>query len=155
MMRWPFQGKAPLPESFPVGQYKLDGSIEGLVGLIEFSPNEYAAIGRQFVGEKDYNALPITFLGRPWEVMVQAVRGRICAIAPYLLLADSRDADRIVMETFQYCVEQLGKPAERKADFFLWRVSDGSVILKTEETADGLRIGLFLTSSSMPNLQRL
>jgi len=80
-MRWPFQGKAAPPESFAIGKYKLDGSVEGLGGLIEFSPNEYAAMGRQFVGEKDYNALPVTFLGRPWEVMVQAVHGRICAIA--------------------------------------------------------------------------
>lgn len=156
MMRWPFQGKARPRDSFTVGRFKLDGSIEGLGGLIEFSPSEYAAIGRQFVGEKNYNALPVSFLGRPWEVMVQAVHGRICAIAPYLLLADRRDADRIATETFRYCVEELGNPAERQqTDFFRWRTRDGSVMLRTEETADGFRIGLFLTSSSVSHLQRL
>jgi len=155
MMRWPFQGKARPRESFAVGRYRLDGSIEGLGGLIEFSPSEYAAIGRRFVGEKNYNALPVSFLGRPWEVMVQAVHGRICAIAPYVLLANGRDADRIMTATFRYCVEELGKPAEQQADFFRWRTSDGSVMLRTEETADGFRIGLFLTSSSIGNLQRL
>ena len=155
MMRWPFQGKAAPPETFAVGRYKLDGSVEGLGGLIEFSPSENAAMGRQFVGEKNYNAVPVSFLGRPWEVMVQAVHGRICMIAPYLLLANRRDADRIVTETFRYCVEELGKPAEQQADFFLWRTSDGSVILRTETTAAGFRIGLFLASSSIGNLQRL
>jgi len=154
-MRWPFQGKAASPETFPIGRYRLDESVERLGGLIEFSPSEYAAIGRQFVGEKNYNAVPVGFLGRPWEVMVQAVHGRICAIAAYLLLANRRDADRIVTETFRYCVEELGKPAEQETDFFLWRTSDGSVILRTEETAAGFRIGLFLASSSIGNLQRL
>jgi hypothetical protein len=155
MMRWPFQGKAAPPESFAVGRFRLDGSIERIGGLIEFSPGEYAAMGRQFVGEKNYNALPVSFLGRPWEVMVQAVHGRICAIAPYLLTADRQDAERIAMETFQHCAERLGKPAEQKTGFFLWRTADGSVMLRTEETADGLRIGLFLTSSSVSHLQRL
>src|SRR6266566_2055268 len=97
MMRWPFQGKAAPPETFAVGRYKLDGSVEGLGGLIEFSPSENAAMGRQFVGEKNYNAVPVSFLGRPWEVMVQAVHGRICAIAPYLLLANRRDADLSIL----------------------------------------------------------
>jgi hypothetical protein len=154
-MRWPFQGKAARRESFAIGRFRLGGSIEGLGGLIEFSPSEYAALGRQFVGEKNYNALPVTFLGRPWEVMVQAVHGRICAIAPYLLAADRQDAERAATETFHYCVEQLGKPTEQKTGFFLWRTSDGSVVLKTEETADGFRIWLFLTSSSASHLQRL
>jgi hypothetical protein len=154
-MRWPFQGKASPPESFPIGKYKLDGSVEGLGGLIEFSPSEYAAIGRQFVGEKDYNALPVSFLGRPWEVMVQAVHGRVCAIAPYLLADDKQDAQRIATETFRFCVEQLGKPAQQKPGFFLWNTTDGTVILRTEETDDELRIGLVLTSSCVSNLRRL
>jgi len=155
MMRWPFQGKASPRESFPIGGYKLDGSVEGLGGLIEFSPTEYAAIGRQFVGEKNYNALPVTFLGRPWEVMVQGVRGRICAIAPYVLLANRREADRTAMEIFRYCMEALGEPAERQTDSFLWRTTDGTVMLRTEETADGFRIGLVLTSNSIGHFQRL
>jgi hypothetical protein len=154
-MRWPFQGKAPPREIFAIGRYKLDRSVDGLGGLIEFSPNEYAAIGRQFVSEKDFNALPVDFLGHAWEVMIQAVHGRICAIAPYLLLANSADANRIAMQTFQYCAGQLGKPVEQKAGFFLWRAPDGSVVLTTEETADGFRVGLFLTSDSTRHLQRL
>jgi hypothetical protein len=155
MMRWPFQGKARPRESFTVGAFRLDGSIEGLGGLIEFSPGEYAAMGRQFVGERNYNALPVSFLDRSWEVMVQAVHGRICAIAPYLLTADRQDAERIAMETFDYCAARLGEPAEQKPGIFLWRTSDGSVMLRTEQTADGFRIGLFLTSSSVGHLQRL
>ena len=154
-MRWPFQGKASPRESFPIGGYKLDGSVEGLGGLIEFSPTEYAAIGRQFVGEKNYNALPVEFLGYSWDVMVQAVHGRICAIAPYLLMANRGDADRAAREIFQHCVEALGGPAERETDSFLWRTSDGTVMLKTETTPEGFRIGLILTSSAVQHLRRV
>jgi len=154
-MRWPFQGKSAPRECFAFGRYKLDGSIERTGGLFEFSPNEYAAMGRQFVGEKDYNALPVPFLNRPWEVMIQAVHGRVCAIAPYLLVGNSREAERIFKETLQYCVGQLGKPAEQKAGFSLWRAADGTVILNSEEAADGFRIGLFLTSSAVGHFQRL
>jgi hypothetical protein len=154
-MPWPFQSDVSPRESFAVGSYKLDGPVEGLGGLIEFSPDEYAAIGRRFVGEKDYNALPVTLLDRPWEVMVQAVHGRICAIAPYLLAASRRDADRILAETFAYCVEQLGEPVERRGGSALWRTSDGTVMLRSEESAEGFRVGLFLTSRSIRHLQRL
>jgi len=43
-------------------------------------------MGRRFVGEKNYNALPVAFVGRPWEVMAQTVHGRIAAIAPHLVI---------------------------------------------------------------------
>jgi hypothetical protein len=155
MMRWPFERKTSPPESFAVGPYKLDGSIEGLGGLIEFSPSEYAALGRQFVGEKDYDSLPVDFLGHSWEVMVQAVHGRICAIAPYLLIKSREEAHRTAKQTFQHCVDALGKPAEREAESFLWRTSDGTVMLKTDTTPDGFRIGLVLTSSAVHHLQRV
>ena len=154
-MRWPFHAKTAPPESFAIAQYRLDRSIEGLGGLIEFSPSEYAALGRQFVGEKDYTALPVSFLGRSWEVMVQAVRGRICVIAPYVLLTDGREADRIAKQLFAYCAERLGRPAEQHDNSALWRTRDGSVLLRTEETAGSFRVGLFLTSDAIRNLQRL
>src|SRR5262249_31797624 len=154
-MRWPSRSKPAPPASFAVGPYRLDGAIEGLGGLLEFSPSEYAAMGRQFVGEKDYNALPVDFLGRSWDVMVQAVHGRICAIAPYVSLTDSREAERVAKQVFLHCGEQLGEPAERRENSVLWRTRDGSVLLRTEAGAGSFRIGLFLTSDAIGHLQRL
>ena len=74
---------------------------------------------------------------------------------PYLLVDDEEDAERIAAETFRYCVEQLGKPAEQKPGFFVWNTTDASIILRTEQTADQLRVGLVLTSSCLRNLRRL
>jgi hypothetical protein len=45
-----------------VGEYRLDESVEKITGLVEFSAKEYAAMGRQFEGEKKYSAHPTSFL---------------------------------------------------------------------------------------------
>ncbi len=83
-MRWPFQAKAPTHASFPVDTYRLDASIDGLAGLVEFSPLEYATMGRQFEGETGYNAPPVTFLGQQWNLMLGTVHSKIYKIAPHL-----------------------------------------------------------------------
>ena len=41
--------------SFPIGEYKLDAIVD-VTSLREFSAVEYAAVGREFEGEKNYNA---------------------------------------------------------------------------------------------------
>ena len=154
MISLPFQTKAPPPEIFSVGKYTLGGSIDGLGGLVEFSPAEYAAMGRRFVGEKNYNALPVTWLGRPWEVMVQTVHGRISAIAPHSLIAN-REAAAVFQEVFRFCEQTLGEPVDPQPNFCFWQVPDGTVVLRSEATPDGTRIGLVLTSNAALKFPRL
>jgi len=96
-MRWSFRAKPRAYTSFPIGEYRLDASIDGLIGLVEFSPAEYAMMGRQFEGETNYNAPPVTFLGRPWKVMLGTVHGRIYKIAPYLEPATKQEANPIAV----------------------------------------------------------
>ncbi len=133
--RLPFQTKTPMQASFPIGKYRLDASIDGLAGLVEFSATEYATIGRQFEGEKNYNAPEVTFLGRPWKLMLGTVQGRIYKIAPYLELRTKQEANPVAMATLQYCIEQLGKPSSQETGLFIWDTTDGNVIL-----ADGRRL---------------
>jgi hypothetical protein len=73
--------------SFSVGPYRLDAPVGDLTGLVEFSTAEYAIIGRLFKGEKSYNAPPVQFLGRRWQLRIQTVNGQICKIAPHAELA--------------------------------------------------------------------
>jgi hypothetical protein len=105
-----------------------------------------AASGRGFVGEKNYDALPVAFLGRPWEVMVQIVHGTIAAIAPYLVVPSRREAETVFTETFRFCGQRLGEPAERQSDFCVWQLAEATVVLPREAAVAGLRIGLVLTS---------
>ena len=124
--------------SFPIGSYSLGGSIQEIRGLIEFSPQEYALIPKEFEGGANYNVPPVTFLGRPWRMSLGTVNGRIYKIAPYLKLKSKLEANKVAMATMQFCIEKLGKPAEQKTGLFIWDTTDGNVILQTAETAEGL-----------------
>jgi hypothetical protein len=147
--------KTILRAGFGFGAYRLDEPVGGFADLVEFSPAEYAAMGRQFEAEKNYNAPPTSFLGRSWNVSLQSVNGRICKIAPYLVLPNKDQANPIAMDAFRYCNEQLGQPVEQKTGLFIWDTTNGNVILQAGETADGFVVGLFLTSSSIRHFVRL
>jgi hypothetical protein len=153
-MRWPFQAKAPTHASFPIGKYKLDASVDGVAGLVEFSATEYATMGRQFESERDYNGPPVTFLSRQWKLMLGTVQGKIYKIAPYLELKTKQEANPIAMETLRYCMEHLGEPSSQKTGLFIWDTTDGNVIFQTAEAADGLAISLFITSRATRNFKR-
>jgi len=140
--------------SFPVGQYKLDDSTEGITGLIEFSAAEYAIMGRQFEGERNYNAPAVMFLGRQWKLQLGTVHGKIYKIAPYILVKEKKEANVVAMETLRFCTEKLGKPSEQKTGLFVWDTTDGNVVLQTAETAEGLAVNLFLTSRSVRKFKR-
>jgi hypothetical protein len=154
-MPWPFRRQTPTHASFSVGPYRLNAPIAELTALVEFSPEEYAIMGRQFKGERSYNARQIMFLDRPWQVMIQTVNGHISKIAPRIELTSKREANPIAMEALQFCPMELGKPNEQKSGFFVWDTIDGNVLLQTAETVEGLLIALFLTSSSVQKFEML
>jgi hypothetical protein len=139
---------------FSIGEYKLDGPVAGFSGLEEFSPTEYSILGRPFEGETNYNAPPVTFLGRSWELQLATVDGNIYKIAPSLFLKRKQDADAVVLESLRYCTAELGKPTEKWTGFFIWHAADGNVVLQTAEVADGVSVSLFLTSRSVRNFKR-
>lgn len=156
------RGRSPVPKrdpsdvattSFPVGPYRLDGALEDLTGLKEFSEAEYAVMGRQFEGAVNYNAPPVKFLDRPWNLSLQVVNGRIVKIAPHVLLPSKSEANPAAMQTLQFCNAQLGAPAEKRTGLFRWHTADGNVILQTAETKEGLAINLFLTARSIRDLR--
>lgn len=156
------RGRSPVPKrdpsdvaatSFPIGPYRLDGAVEDLTGLKEFSEAEYAVMGPQFEGAVNYNAPPVKFLDRPWNLSLQVVNGRIVKIAPHVLLPNKSEANAAAMQTLQYCNAQLGAPAEQRTGLFTWHTADGNVILQTAETKEGLAINLFLTARSIRNLR--
>jgi hypothetical protein len=152
---------APTHTSFPIGEYKLGASTDGLRRLTEFAESEYALMGREFEGEKNYNAPTVEFLGNSWKLMLGTVHGRIYKIAPYLEDLNIEEANCIGTETFHYCWEKLGEPTEYKdgfplgTGFFIWQTTDGNVILQTVEAAGSYSINLFITSKLAGNFESL
>jgi hypothetical protein len=155
---WPFKPKTPSRASFRIDKYRLDAPIAGLSGLVEFSANQYAAMGgRVFEGERNYNAPAIDVFGdRKWNVTLQTVNGFISKIAINVVLSTEREANQVAMRLLGYCmeIEKLGKPNEQYPGFFIWDTTDGNVILQTGETADGRAVALFLTSRAVRNFKK-
>ena len=71
-MIWPFKRKRQ--PCFPVGPYRLNGSVAGLPGLIDFSAAELLALNShvQFRGEGILHAPSIDFLERSWDPFLAA-----------------------------------------------------------------------------------
>ena len=90
-MPWPFRAK-PKNSIFQIDRYKLGSPIGGLAELAEFSQSEYETMGRKFHGERNYNGPPVSFLGRPWKLMLGTVNGNIYKIAVYLELDGKQEA---------------------------------------------------------------
>jgi hypothetical protein len=158
------RGRSPAPKrdpsdvattSFPVGPYRLDDALEDFTGLKEFSEAEYAVMGRQFEGAANYNAPPVKFLDRPWNLSLQVVNGQIVKIAPHVLLLNKSEANLAAMQTLQFCNARLGAPAEQRTGLIRWHTADGNVILQTAETKEGMAINLFLTAKSIRGLRLL
>jgi hypothetical protein len=153
---WPFKSKpAPQRPSFAVGPYRIDRPIGDTEALVELSAIEYGAKGRNFQGEKIYNAPPVRFLGYTWKLMLGTVDGTIYKVAPYLELADKQQANLIANATLRYCTEQLGEPASQRAGLFAWDTTDGNVSFQAAELTLGLAINLFITSRATRVFRRL
>jgi hypothetical protein len=145
----PFRAKKATHATFPIDRYRLDEPVGERAGLIEFSPAEYAEVGRQFRGEKDYNGPPVPFLGRSWMVKLQTVQGQICKIALYRADESMAVATPIARHALEYCTKHLGEPATARQGQWVWDAADGNVILMTGESADGFVTSLFLTSGAI------
>jgi hypothetical protein len=145
-----------LNEFFDFGKYRLDQKIDDFAGLEEFSPLEYEAIKRTFKGERNYNAPPVNFLGRSWQLMLSNVHRQIHKIAILISLPTKQEGNSIEMEALQYCKERLGPPSEQRTSFFFWDRNDANVVLQTTtKGADGFLVAMFLTSVSVRQLELL
>ena len=90
--------------TFPIGKYSLDDAVDP-TGMVEFSESEYLMMGRDFEGEVNYNAPPVRFLNKEWQLQLATVNGKIYKIAPFIEFSDKQDAEHVMSETLAYCVE--------------------------------------------------
>lgn len=100
--------------SFQVGQYRLDNKVEESRLLREFSDEDYKAMGRQFSGEKNYNAQPVEFAGGRWNLMLGTVNGTIYKICAFLQFTNEAEATITAAATLDFCQEKVGRPTKQK-----------------------------------------
>ena len=135
--------------SLPIGKYRLDMPIEGLTGLTEFSRFEYATFGREFDGEKDYNAPSLEFLKRRWKVALGTVKGRVFKIALYFDTDSKEAAVDASTDVMQLCQQWFGKAPEQHDTVFIWDASDGNVVVQFGKTMGTYQLNLFETSRTV------
>jgi hypothetical protein len=147
--------RASVLHKFDFGTYRLHDTITDFAGLVEFSSLEYAAIRRKFKGEKIYNAPPINFLGRSWQLMLSIVNGRIWKIAVLISRSNEQEATPIAIQAHQYCEQLLGSPSEEKSGLSVWDTKGGNVVMQTTQGVHGPLIAVFLTSASIQQFDLL
>jgi hypothetical protein len=151
---WLFK-KGETNTSFAVGVYSLNMTLTDGLPLREYSPTDYQALGAiEFVGQKIYHAPTVLFVGRPWNLSLGTVQGRLFKIALDRQLKDKNDANQTAIAVLAYCNEQVGQPVQQRTGLFVWATADGNVILQTAEAKDGFAVNLFLTASSVREFQR-
>lgn len=133
---------------YAVGPYALDAPIAGLEGLVEWSSAEYSNIGRQFRGEKNYNAPPVAYQGRQWKLIVGTVNGKIYKLVPHEEFTDKSEGTAVADEVVSYYRKALGEPAKPRPGLFIWDNADANVIVQTAEARDGIGVQVFLTSGA-------
>ena len=135
--------------SLPITIYKLDMSIDGLVGLTEFSETEYSIYGRHFDGEKNFHAPGVDLINRHWNVDLGTVRGKVYKIALYFESESKNTIIDVSTDLLQYCQQKLGKPSDQQEMVYTWDTPDGNVIMKFGKAGTTYMINLFETSRNV------
>ena len=133
---------------FSVGPYSLDASIAGVEGLVEWSTAEYNNFGRQYRGEKNYHAPPVTFQGRQWKLIIGTVNGKIYKLVPHEEFTDKAVGNAVAADAVSFYREGLGEPAKPRPGLFIWDKPEANVIVQTAEARDGMGVQVFLTSAA-------
>lgn len=135
-----------ISQYFRIGSYLLGVKLPDTEGLTEFSHTEYKTLGRQFRGEKDYNAMPVTFLSRKWKLMLGTVDGQLYKIALHQEFQKEAEAKFAADDAFLYCATALGPPTTQAVGLFTWDACDGSIVMQMAEVDGTYALNLFLTS---------
>ena len=139
--------------SLPISKYRLDLKVEGLPGLTEFSETEYAIYGRNFEGEKNYNAPGVDFVNHNWKVALGTVWGEVYKVAYYFESESKSTVVEVSEDVLRYCQEHLGAPSEQQEAVFIWDTPDGNVVLQLGKVDTTYLINLFETSKNVKTLQ--
>ncbi len=149
---WPFT-KRPAPQPcFAFGQYRIDETIEGMVGLEPLSPQELQALNPtvSFRGERIVHAPAAVFMDVEWDTILATVDNRIYKIA--IQWYGSRSlAGTFVRQIAIECTRLYGKGKGMS----LWDASDGNIVLQSTNIGSEALVDLFATSHRVREFERI
>jgi hypothetical protein len=129
--------------------YEIESLADSLPDLHEFSTSEYSLLPKSFAHERIYNASPMLFAGKQWDVVIGAINGRIYKLAPCISMFSEKEANAAFLEIHQLCVRAFGNATEHRIGQAIWDCSDGNVILRQAGALGYHQIDLIVTSSAV------
>jgi hypothetical protein len=135
-----------------IGEYYLGQDIKTVRGLVELTPEEYAALwsfqgGVGLPGEQVFNAPKVTFNQHLWDLTVGTLNGKVYKLALQYISTDRAEARSIFEETLKFVKLQMGAPAEqpKTPKWYLWDSTDGNVVLAEREAMGFWSINFLVT----------
>jgi hypothetical protein len=143
-----------------IAGYSLGQQLRNDPRLVELGPVEYEVLGWTFEQERIFKAGHIEFLGRPAELVIGTVDGRICKLALQFVADSVASSAALLSEISHFCEGEFGPPAGTPDDAtVIWDTDFGKVILETRSMLGQHFVNLyfahaFVFSSAKPIARR-
>lgn len=131
-----------------IGGYALGDVLEES-SLPELTEAEYALLPREFEDERIFRAGSADFRGRPCEVVLGAIKGRIYKIAAQFECDSPAAAAVVYADVEKHCAREFGLSATNEAATVVWNTDFGNVVLDRRSALDQHAVSLFLTSREL------
>lgn len=154
-MIWPFSRERRA--CFPVGPYRLNGSITALPGMIDLSAAELLALDSQvqFQGERILHAPSVNFLDHNWDTILGTVDNQIYKVALQISGLSRSDGGAITRSVLVYITKQQEKRPKSEGPMSVWNAADGNIIFQDAWLGTEFVLNLFLTSSAVAGFHRI
>ena len=151
-MFWPFMSRSVAEPCPPIGQYRIDMTIDGLHGLTPLSPEELIALNStlKFEDEQILHAPEANFMDLQWDTILGTVRGSIYKIA-IQWIGPRDETGKVYRDMLIYCTKHYGKGK----NMMQWNGSDGNIVVDSTNVGSEGILNVFVTSRRVGQFRRL
>lgn len=136
-----------------IGEYRFGQDVKTARGLVELTPNEYAALwssqgGKGIAGEQVFSGPQVTFNQYRWYLVVGAIDGKIYKLTLQYITDKQTEAHRVFEKTSKVLASRLGTPTQRSKtpNRYIWDLDYGNIFLVEQEAMGSWAINMLLTS---------
>jgi hypothetical protein len=155
-MVWPFKSRSSTERCPPIGQYRIDTSINGLQGVTPLSAEELAALNPDVTFEKGQvvHAPQAHFMDLHWDTILGVVAGDIYKVSAQWT-GPRAEVGKAARQLIVYCTKHYGKGKGTGKNMTLWDCSDGNVVLASNNFGDQAMLNVFVTSAKVRQYKRI
>jgi hypothetical protein len=158
-MLWPFKPRKPASPCFSVGQYNIDATIDGLLGLKLLSRDECSALNLEmtFEGQQLWHCPEVRFMDLQWNTILGTVNRAIFKIS-IQWEGFRHEAGEACRDIAIYCTKHYGKQKDisfQGRDLTVWDASNGNIVFDMVNMGSESLLNVTLTSRKVPLFRRI